>query len=792
MTSAKLTDQKPSGPQEKLLLSMVEAIQDMILVVDRDFKVVLSNWRGREHLTAAAEGEHLYCYKILKHRTTPCEDCHVREVFSTGQVREVEVTDPVAGRTLEIRAYPVFEGDRVALVVEHVRDITARQQAEAGLKQAHTVLAAVAFAAHKFLQTPAGEENIQEVLGQLGRAAEVSRVYIFENHPGENGELLTSQRFEWAAEGIAPQMDNPDLQSFPWQEGGMGRWQDLLAGGEVVVGDVEDFPAAEQDILMSQGIQSILAVPLFVGREWWGFMGFDECRAQRRWSMAEINALKTAAGIIGTVFLRQRAEKALTQSEMKFRTLVEQIPAITYIAALDEASTTLYISPQIKDILGFTPADYQADPDIWRKQLHPEDRERVLAEVSRCQATGEPYTSEYRMITKGGQEVWFEDRGRVIREADGRPLFLLGVNHDITGRKRMEEELRESQERFRQLFDYAADAIFLHDQGKIVEVNRQACVSLGYSREELLTMHVLDLEMEQRDTFPQVCLEKGDQPTTISGIHRRKDGTTFPVEVRSTTLTVGGHTLKLSLVRDISERRRAEEEIRAHQEMLRSLATELSLTEERERRRLAEDLHDHIGQVLALAKMKLGAMRQEMGPPAWRTAVEEVREFVDRAIDTTRSLTFELSVPILYEVGLEEAVEWLAEQFQRQQGLEIAVHRYPETLPLSAAARGTLFRVVRELLTNVVKHSRARKVSLSLEKSKEKLSIMVKDEGIGFDIEKISSKMEVGKGFGLFSIRERLGSMGGQMKVHSAPGRGTRVKLSVPLAAVLDFQGGKS
>ena len=192
---------------------------------------------------------------------------------------------------------------------------------------------------------------------------------------------------------------------------------------------------------------------------------------------------------------RKQAEKKLYEAEARYRTLVEQIPAITYIAALDEASTTLYVSPQIETILGFSPAEYQANPDMWRERLHPDDRERVLAEVARSHAMGKPLVSDYRMLTRDGHVVWFHDEAALVRNADGRPLFLQGVMLDITERKRIEMTLQESELRYRSLVETSPDAIALVDLDfRRLLCNRQDAVLHGYeSTEEMIGRNILDL-----------------------------------------------------------------------------------------------------------------------------------------------------------------------------------------------------------------------------------------------------------------------------------------------------------
>jgi PAS domain S-box-containing protein len=138
---------------------------------------------------------------------------------------------------------------------------------------------------------------------------------------------------------------------------------------------------------------------------------------------------------------RKQTEQALRESEVRFRTLVEQIPnSVTYMADLDETSTTLYISPQIVEILGYTPEEYQADPDIWAKAIHPADYDRVVAELARCHEAGEQFVSEYRIIRKDGEVIWFHDEADIVRDEDNKPLYLLGVNTDVTERKQAEGE----------------------------------------------------------------------------------------------------------------------------------------------------------------------------------------------------------------------------------------------------------------------------------------------------------------------------------------------------------------
>jgi signal transduction histidine kinase len=225
----------------------------------------------------------------------------------------------------------------------------------------------------------------------------------------------------------------------------------------------------------------------------------------------------------------------------------------------------------------------------------------------------------------------------------------------------------------------------------------------------------------------------------------------------------------------------AEEKLQTYQEQLLSLASELLLTEERERRRLATDLHDSIGQVLAIAKLKLDTLQSTSPMPGSNEDLNEICELVGQATEQTRYLTFELSPSVLYQFGLEAAVESLVERVQQQHNLSIQFTACGQPKPLPEELRVLLYRAVQELLVNIVKHARARRVTISIGRENDYTQILVADDGMGFDLTEIDSHHTAGK-FGLFSIRERLHHLGGRFEVVSKPGQGTKVTVAAPYA----------
>jgi signal transduction histidine kinase len=235
-------------------------------------------------------------------------------------------------------------------------------------------------------------------------------------------------------------------------------------------------------------------------------------------------------------------------------------------------------------------------------------------------------------------------------------------------------------------------------------------------------------------------------------------------------------------MRDITARKQTEEKIFEYQNKLRSLASQLTLAEERERRRIATELHDRVGQSLAICKIKLGQLQSgAQAPEDILQSIQETRALLDQAIQDTRSLIFRISSPILYELGFEAAVEWLTEDIQKRHAIPVAFEDDGLPKPLDDDVRVLLFQATSELLINVVKHARAGSVRVSIEKEGESIRIGVEDDGRGFNLSDPSHLSVKAGGFGLFSIRERLNDVHGCMEVHSPPGAGSRVTMVAPL-----------
>jgi len=363
---------------------------------------------------------------------------------------------------------------------------------------------------------------------------------------------------------------------------------------------------------------------------------------------------------------------------------------------------------------------------------------------------------------------------------------------DIRKREATEKALRESQELLNKTFSSLRDALLIvaSETRMIRDCNPAATKLFGFSREELVGHSVRLLHVDEgaflafRETVLDTVRRKGYLRLQHFSM-RRKNGEVFATQHSVMPLydEAGELTSWVSVIRDITEENRKEEKLDQYRRKLRALAAELTVVEARERRAIAAQLHENLGQLLATAKMKIAPLRTAMADPA-DERIAEVQHLVEQALQQTRSLTYQLSPPILYQLGLEAGLKWLAENAAKQYGFAVHFTRLGESATLDEESSTFLFSAARELLVNVAKHAHAQSVDLRLRWCDDSVEVLVHDDGKGFASHVAadgSGVPESPDGFGLFNIQERAGDLGGRLRLRSEPGRGTAVKVRLPL-----------
>lgn len=349
------------------------------------------------------------------------------------------------------------------------------------------------------------------------------------------------------------------------------------------------------------------------------------------------------------------------------------------------------------------------------------------------------------------------------------------------------KKVRATETAYRDMLRDAAVAIIMGDTaGRVVFANPAAERAFGYGAGEMLGLEAGSLVSEAVRT--ELALKRGESPF---GTHpnpvvlegpisaRRKDGSEFPVALSIGSVHLEGGPVVAAFVLDLSGRLAAERQIIEYRQRLQRMAFDAAVAEKRERRRMAVALHDRIGQSLIVAQMKLAACRDLVTGPA-RARLEDALEVISATVADTRSLTFELAPPLLYDLGLRAALVWLAGDLRKRYDLEVELVDDNEEKPLDDATAALVFRAARELLINVFKHARTRRARVTLGRDAASLWLKVEDEGAGFDAALVNHR-RAGNAFGLFSVQEQLTHLGGEVNIESAPGAGTCVTLRVPL-----------
>ena len=406
-------------------------------------------------------------------------------------------------------------------------------------------------------------------------------------------------------------------------------------------------------------------------------------------------------------------------------------------------------------------------------------------------------------------EKKFEDRSEELRRKDREQALMLSINHIVQQMVRPPDIERFLKICYTELqaFGQIFETLLIH----LIDAEKECVTTYQIDRTVQITtseatptevyqiwqgenpVYYSDLNTHPQATAHQVAKHYGLGTGSLFGVpHEWGALVLFSSELEGfnsenqQTITKISEVLSVGIKRisDLEELESVEKELRQHEKellvhrrQLQSLGAALALAEERERRRLAMDLHDRIGQNLALSKNNAGQLLDSVSDPAWTEKIQALYELLDQTVKDTRSLSFELSPPVLYELGLEAGLEWLAEHFQSQHDLAVHLHTDHSDKRLEEELEIILFRSVRELLLNAVKYAHASLVEIHIEHREDQITVTVRDDGVGFEV----SESAPLKGFGLFNIRERIGHLNGTVKIDSAPNQGTTIRIQAPL-----------
>jgi PAS domain S-box-containing protein len=474
--------------------------------------------------------------------------------------------------------------------------------------------------------------------------------------------------------------------------------------------------------------------------------------------------------------LRQ-TQRALEESRDRYRNLYEFLPV---------AFLTLNSKGLIFEVNHSAVSLFEAD----RRQLIncgfagyivPEDFKRWHQLFSKILNSNRKHSCELAIRRVDGSVFPAHLDCMRMEDGNGENTVRVAIS-DITEQKRAEAELRVSEEKFRAIFEGTRDGIVLiDDNGMIVDCNQEFVRQAGMPSGQLKQMRIWEFrpadKVELARGIFQEALKSG-----LAGVaefkYKKPDGRVIQVEARGTCLLIGGQTYLKCIVRDITDRKNVETELREYQRLLRELAAQGATSREAELKHIAREVHDELGQLLTALRMDISLLRIQFGDddPALMIMIKDMLVLVDKAIQGVRDVTANLHPPAL-DMGIVPAITWLAEDFTSRTGVACDLQFVDDQPRLDDTRTLTLFRIVQESLTNIARYAQATHVVITIKSSREDITIEVRDDGKGFDTHAIPTKQS----FGLMGMKERALSVSGKVEVASSPGAGTVVLVDIPL-----------
>lgn len=443
-------------------------------------------------------------------------------------------------------------------------------------------------------------------------------------------------------------------------------------------------------------------------------------------------------------------------------------------------------SDELFRIFGHEPGKFGPSYERYLALVHPDDRPRVEQAVGEAMRSGTPFLHDYRALLPDGTIRLLQARGFADRDAGGTPLGLHGTCQDVTERKAAEQAQRDTEERFRMLIEHVRDyAIFLLDaDGRVATWNQGAERIKGYGAGEILGRHIS--QFYPPEIGPDE-VERSLRTAALEGLFQgegwrlRKDGSRFWAQSTITALRNEAGELRgfAKITRDISDRKRAEEDLRSYSARLLFTSRRLLDIQESERRRLASDLHDHVGPNLTALGLNLELLEDSLNAGAQSAAegvIHESRRLLQATAGALRGVMSELRPQVLADYGLMAALRTLADGFSHATGIEILVRGTDGSKRLPDNVELAMFRIAQEALNNVAKHSRAGRAEIGLADAGELAVMEIRDDGAGFDRNLLEAQPGT-SGWGLIIMRERAEVAGARFSLEAAPGRGVLVRV---------------
>ncbi|HEY8714409.1 MAG TPA: PAS domain S-box protein [Candidatus Acidoferrum sp.] len=454
--------------------------------------------------------------------------------------------------------------------------------------------------------------------------------------------------------------------------------------------------------------------------------------------------------------------------EERYRALVEQIPALVFMAYLDQGIGEAYVSPQIEEALGFSQTEWLEDPMRWYQQIHPDDKQRWSAEAAEMFLSGQPLRSAYRVMARDGRVLWFHCEAKMIRREDGQPWFIHGVGVDITELKSAESELEQERNVLSAILDtVGALVVVLDPRGRIVRFNRACEQTTGYSFADVKGEFIWELFLapEEVEGFQNLLAESrmGRAPADYESHWLTREGVPRLISWSTTVLRGQGvaHTIATGI--DVTERKQLEKAI-----------LEVSA---REQRRIGQDLHDGLGQHLTGIAFLSKVLEEKLSEESEQESADAAKivRLVNDAIRKTKELARGL-LPVVSEAeGLMAALRQCAEETEDLFRVSCRFECDAPVLINDVNVATHLYHIAREAMNNALKHGRAKELHIRLAASAGEGTLSIRDNGVGMP----AVPERTGMGLNIMNYRARM--VGGSLEVRRNAEHGVTVFCFFPI-----------
>lgn len=491
---------------------------------------------------------------------------------------------------------------------------------------------------------------------------------------------------------------------------------------------------------------------------------------------------KKIVGVIQDISDLRNAELKLQEERKRFKLVAETTSDVIW--DMDLESETLWRSGSFEELFGYDYSNETYNFKNWKAHIHPDDYKRIKESFKHFVKEGSgKWKEEYRIQKKDGSVAYVIDRGAIVSKKEGEAVRILGTINEVTERMRAEVQLRESERKYRHFFSNSPEPMFIYDPNtlKFVEVNQAAVDHYGYSEGEFMDMTLGDIRPEEEIEAMKknVRDNRGTDSHSEKWTHLKKDGTEIKVNMSASDVFFGDHTYRIVLVNDITEGQRMQEK----------LIQSVIEGENNERKRIAHELHDGLGQYLVAANMNFESVKNEIEDLGHKRK-KQFRvglSLLQNALAETRNIAYNLMPKAIADFGLAAALENMVQDFEKSTDIEFQFEHNCKKMRLNNQAEINIFRIFQELTSNAAKHAQCSKIIMVLQVKDDSLNISIEDNGIGVNLE----HMNDGSGLGMKGIKMRVNNLSANIDIESESGEGMKTTIQIPNIQRLTVNGGE-